>query len=460
VEFAQTSNFTLEQTIRALKNYDPKVGVAIERNLHFPLSKYMSELYGAPNELKSSNTVYARRMFLRCLREYLMKVYPEEVVNGVCRELVQHTALQTGPHAQLLLDPYFFYTTLACYGGLLSSGYSFYLSYTCSTNKFQTRRNFGAGILNVQGHIVNLFGRSRTQLEKHSVIAAEGPFVFKFEGMKELPGAARSEIERIAQMAEDIHQDDAFAAFTLLNQRIWDIWDPENLVTPVFIDDRFFAYLVAEHLSDQNSPVSQLLTDERRVTTVLSGMARASESTVGSMYPYGTDLFWGVAEGRIHELRLIEGELRKTKGRTSSPVPFKPAALAESLTGGDLIPDAFLTFLVGCLLPGFRALGGFFQVAYLPEFIKIYSKTLNMDGPTDQLLNEDLQTASLSAWGMHVLEEPDDVLALICEVGADNLLPKLAERFNNRSLSEITRDLYLFRTHRRWQKVFNEILKT
>jgi hypothetical protein len=83
-----------------------------------------------------------------------------------------------------------------------------------------------------------------------------------------------------------------------------------------------------------------------------------------------------------------------------------------------------------------------------------------MDGPTDQLLNEDLQTASLSAWGMHVLEEPDDVLALICEVGADNLLPKLAERFNNRSLSEITRDLYLFRTHRRWQKVFNEILKT
>lgn len=455
MEFTSNPLFSCERVVRELTQYDKFLGAAIFRNLDRTLREYISEMYSRPLAVHSQHSEFAREKFLRQFRRHLENQLPPARIEDACAELLSHTTLQTGPHSQLLLAPYLFYTSVASYIGLAATGNEYYPSIVATSNKFQTRRGAGAGLLNLAGHEINVFGMSRLKMQKCSVIAASGRFRFALEGRESLEGDLAREFSVIEEMAAGICRERAHDAFVTLNEKIWNRWDPEDTVRPIYLDDRFFASLVAEHLEDETSLLSKLLfTDDRR-NRLLSEMLSASKSAIGPMFPNGTDLFWGVGTSRIFELRLSGRTLRKVRGRRIADIPFRRDELRDRLIDGSIIPDVSTIFLVACLIPGFRAMGGFFQVAYLPRFVKILATSLDPMDKEDQALRDGLLASDLSAWGMHVLEEPEDVVSVLARVGSHGLLAKLDREYGSRTLRETTRDLELFRTHLRWKKVFS-----
>jgi len=428
----------------------PEVGQALSALYDAPLVDYARHVYRPARLPGSWLCREARALFADALRPELSAQLPPEDVPAALAELERLGVIQTGPHGQLALEHCTFYTALCSRIGLLAQECRYYFWFTCFTNKLEMWPGHGAGWLSAAGTSINVFGLSRRLLTRSSAIATPGPVRFVFEPSNVLPPAIAAEVTHLRDLLGGTIYKDVPEAIYAANHILWQEWEPQGRTRLLIFAERFGARLVARHLESEASLLGRLLFEPQRRAAGMRVIERAAHTSMYGMLPSGTDFFWRVRDRRIRAMELRGEFLVEVEAPELAPIPFERGAVLEELRRGALLPNVFLVFLVGTFLPGFRALGGFFQIAYVPIYRTALMAMLDMSDRDEQALAEDILADSNHEWGMHVLEEPNEVLPLIAETGRVGMFPVLAERYAQRSMRAITRNLELFRTHDRW----------
>lgn len=436
-----------------LSQHDTRAAAVLQEAFSGSLERYAVGLYRRPIAVSAPPRRAARTLLLASFRDQVARQVGPDHAIAASQELAAHTTLQTGPHAQLLLDRDCLSATVCTYLGLRAAHYRYMPVFAGCTMKFAVARQTGPGILQLGGQAINVFGLSRNAMDRDSLLARRGTYRFNLTCGGELGPMAHAVVSDLYNRAEGIETAFAMDAFDGLNRRLWHVWDNAAQVTPIWFDERFVSVLVADHLREKEGLLPRLLSDPRWCERTLSALHRAAEGPAQLLFPKGTDFFWGVGSSHIHSLRYREGYLEKATGPKAAPIPMSANVLVQHLEDGTIAPAPFLVFVVLSFLPGIRALGGPFQLAYLPEMKRAFLGALDTACPEQDALRHEILEDELSAWGLPVIEDQTDVADLIAHCGAEGLLDTLSASYGAMSFAEATRDLERFRKYPRWRNM-------
>lgn len=316
-------------------------------------------------------------------------------------QLAAAPVMQTGPHCHLLIEPDSFYTHLFSLLGLSAHRLRWHIWYGASTVKFIEKAKKGPGWLNLENETINLFGLPRSRMDAYSLCGSNGAYNFLLSGI-ERSEAANPSAARLKAILPSEGFASAAEAIKAGNQALWTRFFPEPIQL-LQIDDIDVADLVADHLEDTGSWLSKCIGgDGAWASAILEAIDELDTGPWTGWIRRTTDLFWGLADGKIYPLQLKNGDLSDIKG-SRSDVPFQPSCIAEALRERRIVPSLFVAFLVISILPGTRVLGGCRQVVYYPLMRHVLATALGKTGETD-LLNSLRADACPGVWGHRVLK--------------------------------------------------------
>lgn len=316
-------------------------------------------------------------------------------------QLTTAPVIQTGPHCHLLIEPDAFYTHLFSLLGLRAHRLRWHIWYGASTVKFIEKAKKGPGWLNLENETFNVFGLSRSRMDAYSLCGSNGPYRFLLSGSERGQGANPS-VERLKTILPGEGFASAAEAIKAGNQALWERSFPEQIQL-LQLDDIDVADLVADHLEDTGSWLSKCIGgDGAWASAILEAIDELDAGPWAGWIRRTTDLFWGLADGKIFPLRLKYGLLSDVKG-SRPDIRFEPTSIAMALRQRRIVPSLFVTFLVISILPGTRVLGGCRQVVYYPLMRHVLAAVLQKTGETG-LLNSLRADVRPGVWGHRVLK--------------------------------------------------------
>lgn len=353
-------------------------------------------------------------------------------------QLAAAPVMQTGPHCHLLIEPDAFYTHLFSLLGLEAYRLRWHIWYGASTVKFIEKAKKGPGWLNLENETFNVFGLPRSRMDPHSLCGSNGTYQFLLSG-SERDQAANPSVERLKVILPGEGFASAAEAIKAGNQALWTRFFPEQIQL-LQLDDIDVADLVADHLEDTSSWLSKCIGgDGAWASAILEAIDELDAGPWAGWIRRTTDLFWGLADGKIFPLRLKDGLLSDVKG-SRPDVRFKPASIAVALRQRRIVPSLFMTFLVISILPGTRVLGGCRQVAYYPLMRHVLATALQKTGETSLLhaLRADVRPG---VWGHRVLKPHNGSPFADLE---NETVMDLLELYGKQTLAETCGDLASF----------------
>jgi hypothetical protein len=446
---------SLSEVLRGLRTLVPEIGEALARFIDQPVSAYAAFLYSPVRRPQGRIVRQSRQLVFDCLRDQLVGKMDEREVGDLVAELDKHGVVQAGPHCELLLSSGPFFTAAFSRMGLKAHGLKHYVTYQCTTNKFQTHPGFGAGWVRTSHGPINVFGLSSTVIKRSSVVAIEGRFRFLFRSRLALPPALEHQLEYYRQLFRYVDARRAADAIAAANEILWRVFTDDETSTFVSLDDRFFARIVMRQLGDESSILTRLLFDESRRSRMQRAVTEFATRQGGGMVPLGTDFFWRVRDGRIRALRLEDGWLSECDPAAEFRLKFRPATIVQALKTEAILPNLFLTYLAGLILPGFRALGGLFQVAYMPAFRQALLASLEMIDIDEAALATDVRAYDGHGLGMGMLRDTPNVLELLADGAQRGIFESIESQSANLTINASTRALMGLRWHKYWGPVFD-----
>ncbi|KAA1183892.1 hypothetical protein FP026_07680 [Rhizobium tropici] len=316
-------------------------------------------------------------------------------------QLTAAPVIQTGPHCHLLIEPDAFYTHLFSLLGLNAHRLRWHIWYGASTVKFIEKAKKGPGWLDLDNEVINVFGLSRSRMDADSLCGSNGIYRFLLSGSERGVGANAS-AARLKAILPSKGFISAAEAIKAGNQALWARSFPGQ-IRLLQLDDIDVADLVADHLEDTESWLWKCLGgDAACATAILQAIDELDAGPWKGWIRRTTDLFWGLAGGRIYPLRLKDGALSNVKA-SRPDVMFEPMSIAAALRQRRIVPSLFMTFLVISFLPGTRVLGGCRQVVYYPLMRHVLATALGKTGKAD-LLNSLRADIRPGVWGHRVLK--------------------------------------------------------
>ncbi|MGE0280403.1 MAG: hypothetical protein AB7P20_07300 [Rhizobiaceae bacterium] len=411
------------------------------------MTDYARHLFRPVTQPRSAIGKQARSILRQTLAARLDALPADVQADGVLDAFDRHPVIQAGVHSQLLFDRISFSAFLLSWLGAVEQRLSVFFVFTGATVTMETIGKEGPGWLDLGDRQINLFGMGRHKLCRQSVAGA-GPVSLNHGALTDcaMPG-----VEVIAAQAGR-RWGGAADAFADINGRLVSSWDRESSARPAFFDDRHASLAVAEHLENEASLVTGLLTDPARRYALEGRLNAASAGPLGRFLPLATAHFWGVRDKRVRKLIVTNDVLTEVDRPHGVRVPLERRALRDALLNGVLLPNLFVLFLVMSLLPRVRVLGGFRQIGYVPVFQSVLRDVLNPENADERLLLEDLSVHE-NAWGMRVIEEPQSVFEQIGAHTPGALLAELRRNYAGRSLADVTDGLRLLVESSRWRKL-------
>lgn len=414
-----------------------------------PLSDYAQAVYRAESvRSESLHRQDAAARFRRFIERIALRSGADQAdAEDASRQLAVSPVIQTGPHCHLLIEPDAFYTHLFSMLGLTSNAHRWHICYSASTVKFVEKAKKGPGWLRLEGDAVNVFGLSRRRMDPYSICGFDGPYRFALssaQGGEPVNTAAA----RLKAILPDMEFSSAAEAIKAANLALWRrSFSPS--VGLLQFDDIDVADLVAEHFEDPASWLSTRLAGGQFAQKLLRTLDRLNGGPWAGWIRQTTELFWGLADGRIFPVRLKDGVL----SGGSSPafhVPFEPQSIAAALRQRKLVPNLLLTFLVISILPGIRVLGGCRQTVYYPLMRYLVATALECSDDSGLLdtLRADVRPG---VWGHRVLR-PDDGYPFR-EFEECGEMSELAAHYGNCSLEEASGNLFSFASDPIWAEL-------
>lgn len=374
---------------------------SIEPYWKMPLKNYAAAAYNLRRQTTSNAArEHAKRLVQAMVERVAHKAgFGPDDARSAGLELTASPVLQTGPHCLLLFEPDAFYTHLFSLMGLQSSGRHWHVTYAGSTMSFKESAKKGPGWLRLEGEALNLFGLPRSRMDGRSICCPDGPYEFVLSnsaGTKAPNGTAK----RLLTELPPALFPSAAEAIKLANDKLWrsHFCSSANLLQ---IDDFDVASLIADHLEDPTSWLSEFFIAEAQTALLPNAIDRLNEGFWRGWVRRTTDYFWYVGPERVLPLVLDDGYLRSTASPEVA-VNFSPHNIASAIRDRKLLPTLFLAFLVLSILPGIRALGGCRQPIYLPllRYLTALCVERSRDGDLLSVLQED---DNPGIWGHRVL---------------------------------------------------------
>ncbi|MCW8470492.1 hypothetical protein OQJ19_07470 [Fluoribacter gormanii] len=440
---------------RAMETICPSVIADLKANWNDTLSSYIKQLWQKPISCVSPIARQSRAKFYSTLKLFFgsQPIYFEHAFS----EFDRYPILQTGPHCQLYTNEIDFNAVLMSWIGSQLHQVKHMFILNSITRTLQWSKRQGPGWLNLKHDVINLFALTPKQMSKLSVCSPYPGLTYCRDNFTQYLNQSndfeRKGIEKLLTSIEPKKYEGFIPAFTLANQNLLRQCDHAQEIQPLILNDHFTSLLVAEHLRDPDGVIYHLIfsTKQRSKLKHLANLLMHEKNHV--FLKQGTEYFWGVRNNKIRALRIEDNFLKEETNDISKQlkIPLAPQSICEALVNGQLIPNIFLSFIVLCLMPQIRVLGGTRQIAYLPLIQKIFSQLLNPDILEEREFLQELLSNDLNAWGTNFIQDTSTPLEWLGRLPQGKELSSLSTYYLDKSVAEITQELAIFKEHPLWK---------
>lgn len=407
----------------ALDRIPQPVRDLILRNADLPVADYARDAFRSMACPAGGDTADARAFFARELANWLEADGNQVDREGLREEILAGLAIQTGPHAELTLDPATFHTFGLTALGRLANGCRHALVFQGATVTAEQVPKMGPAWLDC-GEPFNLFGLAGRRYASISVCAPIGRVSLRalIEAMETMP---TGEVARqVASGLVEVSGNSIAECVRRANNTLWREWEGRLGVRVHVIDDFFIADLLVAHIRKWTDVAKALFQPETSAT------APGRDEWIRS------SLFWAVRDGRIRPLRQEAGRLCQKDG--TPWVRYDPSSIKEALERRRILPRLLICFLLMSFIPGLRVLGGGRQLDYFSDLTMAAERLMaaaNHEIPASRSMN-------LLGWG-HQIWVRHAMTAL--DLLAEDSVPDLLRRCTSPTLSEVSNTFELFR---------------
>ncbi|KTC91428.1 hypothetical protein [Fluoribacter dumoffii] len=445
----------LSPITRAMQAICPSVISDLKTNWDKTLSSYIKQVWQKPISCVSPLARQSRAKFYSALRLFFGSNYINFEL--AFSEFDRYPILQTGPHCQLYANEIDFNAILMSWMGSQLHQLNHMFILNSVTRTLQWSRQQGPGWLNLKQGVINLFALTPKQMSKLSVCSSYPRLTYCIDNfiqyLTQADSLEKKGIEKLLTTIDSNEYKGFIPAFTLSNRNLLTQCDHAQEVQPVILNDNFTSLLVAEHLRDPEGIIYQLIfsSKQRSKLNYLINLLMHEKSHL--FLKQGTEFFWGVRDNKIRALRIVDNVFKEetTKLSKQLKIPLDPQSICEALINGQLIPNIFLSFLVLCLMPQIRVLGGTRQIAYLPLIQKIFGELLGPNVVDEQELLQEMLSNDLNAWGTNFIQDTSTPLEWLGRLSSGKELSSLSTYYLDKSVSEITQELTIFKEHPLWK---------
>lgn len=445
----------LSPITRAMQAICPSVISDLKTNWDKTLSSYIKQVWQKPISCVSPLARQSRAKFYSALRLFFGSNYINFEL--AFSEFDRYPILQTGPHCQLYANEIDFNAILMSWMGSQLHQLNHMFILNSVTRTLQWSRQQGPGWLNLKQGVINLFALTPKQMSKLSVCSSYPRLTYCIDNfiqyLTQADSLEKKGIEKLLTTIDSNEYKGFIPAFTLSNRNLLTQCDHAQEVQPVILNDNFTSLLVAEHLRDPEGIIYQLIfsSKQRSKLNYLINLLMHEKSHL--FLKQGTEFFWGVRDNKIRALRIVDNVFKEETTNLSKQlkIPLDPQSICEALINGQLIPNIFLSFLVLCLMPQIRVLGGTRQIAYLPLIQKIFGELLGPNVVDEQELLQEMLSNDLNAWGTNFIQDTSTPLEWLGRLSSGKELSSLSTYYLDKSVSEITQELTIFKEHPLWK---------
>jgi hypothetical protein len=285
-------------------------------------------------------------------------------------------------------------------------------------------------------------------MDPYSVCGLNGPYSFSF-ATKDGGESDNADAARLKAILPGVTFQSAAEAIKAANQVLWQRSFPQSLDLLQF-DDIDVADLVADHLEDPSSWLSsRLMGGGPFVETILRELDHLNSGPWSGWIRQTTDFFWGLADGRLFPLRLMQGVL--SGGPFShDDIQFEAASIAVALRRRKLVPNLLITFLMTSILPGVRVLGGCRQTVYYPLMRHLVATALESSHDWELIVAMAVDE-SHGMWGHRVLSPKREYP--LSEITDKRAAMQMAAELAVRSLKDSAGDMASFTADPIWRQL-------
>ncbi|MCW8385499.1 hypothetical protein SC046_15620 [Legionella pneumophila serogroup 1] len=440
---------------KAMENICPGVISDLKTHWDETLSSYIKQVWQRPISCESTIAVQSRTKFYDALKQFFR---PQSIdFERSISEFERYPIVQTGPHCQLYANEVDFNAILMSWMGSKIHRLNHMFVLNSVTRTLQWSKRQGPGWLNLKHDVINLFALTPKQMSKLSVCTPyPGLTYFKDNFIQSLNQSNYFEqkgLEKLLASIDFKEYEGFIPAFTLSNQRLLAQCAQDQEIQPLIMNDYFTSLLVAEHLREPEGIIYQLIFSPKQRTKLNHSIASMMHEKNHVFLKQGTEFFWGVRDNKIRVLTIENNVLKEETTNLSKQlkIPLDHQSIRTALIDGLLIPNIFLSFLVLCLMPQVRVLGGTRQIAYLPLIQKIFGMLLNPDIPEERELLQELLSNDLNVWGTNFIQDKLTPLEWLGRLPTGKELSSLSTYYLNKSVAEITKELTIFKEHPTWK---------
>ncbi|HHF7375826.1 hypothetical protein [Legionella bozemanae] len=440
---------------RAMETICPSVISDLKTNWDETLSSYINQVWQKPISCVSPIARQSRAKFYSALKLF----FGSQPINFECAfsEFDRYPILQTGPHCQLYTNEVDFNAILMSWMGSKIHRLNHMFLLNSVTRTLQWSKKQGPGWLNLKHEVINLFALTPKQMSKLSVCSPYPRLTYCRDNFTQCLSQSnyfeQKGLDKLLTSIDFKEYEGFISAFTLSNQRLLAQCTQDQEIQPLIMNDYFTSLLVAEHLHKPEGIIYQLIFSPEKRTKLNHSIASMMHEKSHIFLKQGTEFFWGVRDNKIRAL-TIENHVLKEKTTNLSKqlkIPLDHQSIRTALIDGLLIPNIFLSFLVLCLMPQIRVLGGTRQIAYFPLIQKIFCTLLNPDILEEHELLQELLSNDLNAWGTNFIQDKLTPLEWLGRLPSGKEFSSLSTYYLNKSVAEITQELTIFKEHPTWK---------
>jgi hypothetical protein len=440
---------------QAMETMCPTVIGLLKETWGHTLSSYIRQVWQKPISCSSKIAIQSRERFYAALRIFSASqpINFEEARS----EFDRYPILHTGPHCQLFVNDVDFNAALMSWMGCQQHQLKHAFILNSVTRTIQWSKQQGPAWLNLKHDVINLFDLTPKQMSKLSVCSSYPNLTYCLDHFTQYVTQSDSYekkgVEKLLASIEPRKHDSFASAFTTSNQNLLTQCDHDQGIKPLIMNDQFTAILVAEHLRAPEGVIYQLIFSPHQRTKLNQLLHCSLQEKQYLFLKQSTEYFWGMRDNKIRALK-IEGDFLKevtTNPNKQLQIPFDYQSIYKALIEGQLIPNILLSFIVLCLMPQIRVLGGTRQIAYLPLIQKIFSGLLNPGVLEEHELIQELSSNDLNAWGTNFIRDELTPLEWLGRLPKGKELSSLSQYYLDKSVAQITQDLVIFKEHPTWK---------
>lgn len=430
--------------LETMKEICPNIVDDITTYWDQPITEYARHIGCNTEKTKSTISLDARNILIKRIIKYIKnnKLNISEV--EFKENFEKNPVCQTGPHAQLYLDPMNFNAILLGLMSAIQNKQTYLFVLNSSLVTLQSTSGTGPAWINCQNQNIKTVSLSNTKLKKTSVccikknileINIENSLKSNFEE-NEFSGI--NLIERCISKNANLDLSDSFTHANTSIIRMLGSFEP------IIIDERQCADIITDHLENENSLLYSLIFNQKRREKILNLFKKLKTQKFGNFLATGTDLFWFIGNNKIKKI-VIEDNILSVEDGTK--IPITPEYVIQALRNKIILPSMFLSYLVIGLLPNVKVQGGTRMIAYYPIFKNILLECLDNKKSDELDFYLQLSKSNNYAWGANVIQND---LSPIKQLGILSDFNPLSY-YNNITLKNATRELRSFQNHPRWE---------